>query len=78
MPKGDVAFAETLNHIRVIGKDYALSEQDKALLSQAVTAPAHCPKDILHIFATNKQVDRHNSTSLALFLSDIIKIDARL
>uniref|UniRef100_A0A8C5FK64 ATP-dependent DNA helicase n=2 Tax=Gadus morhua TaxID=8049 RepID=A0A8C5FK64_GADMO len=74
--KDDVAFAETLNRIRVKEKDDVLSGQDKALLSQAVTVPALCPKDILHIFATNKQVDAHNSTTLALFHSDIMKIDA--
>ena len=74
--KDDVPFAEMLNRIRVKEKEEALSEQDKALLSKAVTYPAHCPKDILHVFATNKQVDAHNLTSLELFHSDIIKIDA--
>uniref|UniRef100_A0A7N8XRB7 ATP-dependent DNA helicase n=2 Tax=Mastacembelus armatus TaxID=205130 RepID=A0A7N8XRB7_9TELE len=74
--KDDVTFAEMLNRIRVKEKSDALSEEDRALLSQAITDSEHCPKDTLHIYATNKQVEKHNSESLALFHSDIIRIDA--
>uniref|UniRef100_A0A8C9XC72 ATP-dependent DNA helicase n=1 Tax=Sander lucioperca TaxID=283035 RepID=A0A8C9XC72_SANLU len=74
--KDDVAFAEMLNRIRVKEKSEELSEADRALLSQAVTEPELCPTDVLHIFATNKQVDSHNSAMLALLHSHITKIDA--
>uniref|UniRef100_A0A8D0D7L8 ATP-dependent DNA helicase n=1 Tax=Sander lucioperca TaxID=283035 RepID=A0A8D0D7L8_SANLU len=74
--KDDVAFAEMLNRIRVKEKSDELSEADRALLSQAVTEPELCPTDVLHIFATNKQVDAHNSAMLALLHSHITKIDA--
>lgn len=69
-------FTELLNRIHVKEKSEALSHQDKAFLSQTITDPAHCPKDILHVFATNKLVDAHNSGTLVVFHSEIIKIDA--
>ncbi|XP_068449333.1 uncharacterized protein [Clinocottus analis] len=74
--KDDVAFAEMLNRIRVKGKSDELSEADRALLSQTITDPALCPADVLHIFATNKQVDSHNSATLALLHFHVTKIDA--
>ena len=74
--KDDVAFAEMLNRIRVKGKSDELSEADRALLSQTITEPARCPADVLHIFATNKQVDSHNSATLARLHSHITTIDA--
>lgn len=74
--KGDVAFAEMLNRIRVKEKSATLSEADRALLSQAVTEPARCPTDVLHIFATNKQVDSHNSAVLTQLHYDITNIPA--
>ena len=74
--KDDVVFAQMLNRIRVKLKSHELSEADIALLSQAVTEPALCPTDVLHIFATNKQVDSHNSATLALLHSHITNIDA--
>ncbi|XP_062338207.1 uncharacterized protein LOC134036985 [Osmerus eperlanus] len=74
--KDDVAFAEMLNRIRVKGKSEALSQADRALLSQTITEPSLCPPDVLHIFATNKQVDSHNSVTLSLLHSNITKIDA--
>ncbi|KAL3987964.1 antigen [Sarotherodon galilaeus] len=42
----------------------------------AITEPALCPTDVLHIFATNKQVDAHNSATLALLHTHIIDIHA--
>lgn len=46
------------------------------MLSQTVTEPALCPTDVLHIFATNKQVHKHNAAILALLHSHITIIDA--
>ncbi|KAK0139103.1 ATP-dependent DNA helicase PIF1 [Merluccius polli] len=74
--KDDVAFANMLNRIRVKEKSKELSEADRALLSQTVTEAPLCPTDVLHIFATNKQVDFHNSATLALLHSNITAIDA--
>ena len=74
--KDDVDFAEMLNQIRVKEKLDKLSEADRPLLSQTVTEPALCPTDVLHIFATNKQVDAHNSATLTELHSYITKIDA--
>ncbi|XP_025760137.1 ATP-dependent DNA helicase PIF1 isoform X3 [Oreochromis niloticus] len=74
--KDDVVFAEMLNRIRVKGKLDVLCEADRNLLSQAITEPALCPTDALHIFATNKEVDAHNSATLALLHTHIIDIHA--
>ncbi|XP_039454375.1 uncharacterized protein LOC120433000 [Oreochromis aureus] len=74
--KDDVVFAEMLNRIRVKGKLDVLCEADRNLLSQAITEPARCPTDALHIFATNKEVDAHNSATLGLLHTHIIDIHA--
>ncbi|XP_049586415.1 uncharacterized protein [Syngnathus scovelli] len=74
--KDDVAFAELLNRLRVKEKSDELSELDRALLATRYTSPEMCPKHILHVFATNKQVDGHNSAMLNLLHKDIVQIDA--
>ncbi|XP_025759938.1 uncharacterized protein LOC109197979 isoform X1 [Oreochromis niloticus] len=74
--KDDVVFAEMLNRIRVKGKLDELCEADRNLLSQAITEPGLCPTDALHIFATNKEVDAHNSATLGLLHIHIIDIHA--
>jgi len=74
--RDDVAFAELLNRIRVKQKTDALSNDDKALLHQAVTDPARCPNDVLHIFSTNKEVDKHNAATVSVLHSNVINIDA--
>ncbi|XP_078791854.1 uncharacterized protein LOC144986979 isoform X2 [Oryzias latipes] len=74
--KDDVAFAELLNRLRVKEKTEELSQEDRDLLSQTITDASRCPTDVLHIFATNKQVDEHNSATLSLLHPDVISIDA--
>ncbi|KAK7878952.1 hypothetical protein WMY93_034202, partial [Mugilogobius chulae] len=74
--KDDKTFAEMLNRIRVKNITEELSEDDRQLLSQAVTAPENCPIDVLHIFAKNRFVKAHNSKTLALLYDDIITINA--
>ncbi|KAM9771028.1 uncharacterized protein ACBT44_004625 isoform 2-T2 [Syngnathus typhle] len=74
--KDDVAFAELLNRLRVKEKSDELSELDRALLATRYTSPEMCPSHILHVFATNKQVDGHNSAMLDLLHKDIVQIDA--
>uniref|UniRef100_A0AAZ1XPI0 ATP-dependent DNA helicase n=1 Tax=Oreochromis aureus TaxID=47969 RepID=A0AAZ1XPI0_OREAU len=74
--KDDVAFAEMLNRIRVKEKTDELSQCDRDLLSQAVTAPEECPIEVLHIYATNKNVESHNTDTLKKLHSNIIIITA--
>ena len=74
--KDDIAYAEMLNRMRVKQKSDTLSEADRALLSQAITEPALCPIDALHIFPRNRDVDTHNDETLKLLHSDITIIDA--
>ncbi|CAI5684869.1 unnamed protein product [Oreochromis niloticus] len=74
--KDDVAFAEMLNRIRVKEKTDELSQCDRDLLSQAVTAPEECPIEVLHIYATNKNVESHNTDTLKKLHSNIIIISA--
>ncbi|CAI5689228.1 unnamed protein product [Oreochromis niloticus] len=74
--KDDVAFGEMLNRIRVKEKTDELSQCDRDLLSQAVTAPEECPTEVLHIYATNKNVESHNTDTLKKLHSNIIIINA--
>ncbi|XP_047245588.1 uncharacterized protein LOC124882907 isoform X2 [Girardinichthys multiradiatus] len=74
--KDDVAFAQMLNRIRVKERSEELSQGDRDLLAQAVILPAECPIEVLHIFATNKNVEAHNTAMLEKLHSNIIKIDA--
>uniref|UniRef100_A0A669CTC8 ATP-dependent DNA helicase n=1 Tax=Oreochromis niloticus TaxID=8128 RepID=A0A669CTC8_ORENI len=74
--KDDVAFAEMLNRIRVKEKTDELSQCDRDLLSQAVTVPEECPTEVLHIYATNKNVESHNTDTLKKLHSNIIIITA--
>ena len=64
--KDDRTFAELLNRIRTKRRTDPLSDDDRALLAQAVAETNDCPADALHIFATNKEVDAHNSATVAV------------
>ncbi len=75
--KEDLAFAQLLNCIRVKQKTDDLAEQDRDLLLQAVKDPKDCPCDALHVFATNKEVHRHNTETIHALHADIITIDAK-
>ncbi|KAM3859532.1 uncharacterized protein ACN63O_016060 [Diretmus argenteus] len=72
----DIAFAELLNRIRVKRKGEPLSEADRSLLIQAVSDPVNLPIEALHIFATNKEVDKHNTTTMSVLHSDFVNVDA--
>ena len=74
--KDDVAFAELLNRIRVKRKGEALSKPDRALLAQAMYQVEDCPKDLLHVFATNKEVDKHNANTISALHSELVNVDA--
>lgn len=74
--KDDHSFAEVLNRIRVKQKTDPLDADDKALLTQAIHDIKDCPSNVLHIYATNKEVDKHNSATVTALHSDIISIQA--
>ncbi|XP_062373091.1 ATP-dependent DNA helicase PIF1-like [Sardina pilchardus] len=74
--KDDLPFAELLNRVRVKRKGEALSDADKALLAQALTQAQDCPKDILHVFATNKEVNQHNADTISALYSELVNVDA--
>ncbi|XP_069378951.1 uncharacterized protein [Paralichthys olivaceus] len=74
--KDDLAFAELLNRMRVKPKTEALCDNDRALLNTRVTDINNCPPNALHIFATNKEVDAHNSATVSALHSDFVNIKA--
>uniref|UniRef100_A0A667YQ84 ATP-dependent DNA helicase n=1 Tax=Myripristis murdjan TaxID=586833 RepID=A0A667YQ84_9TELE len=74
--KEDLAFAHLLNRIRVKQKTESFSESDKTLLASAVTESKDCPTDVIYIFATNKEVDCHNSKTVRALHKDFVNIDA--
>ncbi|XP_053360312.1 ATP-dependent DNA helicase PIF1-like [Clarias gariepinus] len=74
--KEDLAFAELLNRLRVKQKTQALEEEDRALLIQAAKNREDCPHDALHVFATNKEVHKHNLETVQALHTDIITVDA--
>uniref|UniRef100_A0A9J7WXW9 ATP-dependent DNA helicase n=1 Tax=Cyprinus carpio carpio TaxID=630221 RepID=A0A9J7WXW9_CYPCA len=75
--KDDLAYAELLNRLRVKQKHEKLTDEDKCML-EAVTRSSskECPTHVLHIFATNKEVDKHNTEAISLCFSNILNIDA--
>ncbi|XP_062373231.1 tripartite motif-containing protein 5-like [Sardina pilchardus] len=74
--KDDVPFAELLNRIRVKRKDEPLTEADRSLLSQAICQAENCPKDVLHVFATNKEVNKHNADTISGLFSELVNVEA--
>ncbi|KAJ8361820.1 hypothetical protein AAFF_G00418700 [Aldrovandia affinis] len=74
--KDDRAFAQLLNRIRTKKKTDPLSVDDAALLTQAVAEFKDCPPDVLHIFATNKEVDAHNAATVTALRLQVVNIPA--
>ncbi|OCT76291.1 hypothetical protein XELAEV_18031490mg [Xenopus laevis] len=74
--KDDLAYAEMLNRFRIKQKHEPLSDGDREMLATTIKSPEECPTSVLHIYATNKEVEDHNSKSLFLHYSDIINIEA--
>ena len=75
--KDDATFAEMLNRLRVKKKSETLLDSDKQLLAtRTFAAKEDCPADVLHIFATNKQVDNHNHETITSLSSNITLVDA--
>ena len=60
-------FAELLNRLRVRPKNQNISQSDQNILNQRLLLSHNSNKDfedILHIYSTNKSVDKHNKTML--------------
>ncbi|KAG1927220.1 ATP-dependent DNA helicase PIF1 [Pimephales promelas] len=75
--RDDLAYAELLNRLRVKKKHEKLTDADRCMLESVVrSSPEECPADALHIYATNKEVDNHNSEAISSRFSNIINIDA--
>ncbi len=75
--RDDLAYAELLNCLRVKQKHAKLTDADKCMLEAVIrSSPEECPIDALHIYATNKEVDNHNTEAISSRFSDIINVDA--
>ncbi len=75
--RDDLAYAKLLNRLRVKQKHAKLTDADKCMLEAVVrSSPEEHPVDALHIYATNKEVDSHNTEAISSRFSDIINIDA--
>uniref|UniRef100_A0A9J7WVU2 ATP-dependent DNA helicase n=1 Tax=Cyprinus carpio carpio TaxID=630221 RepID=A0A9J7WVU2_CYPCA len=75
--RDDLAYAELLNRLRVKQKQDKLTDADKCMLETVTrSSPEECPTDALHIYATNKEVENHNTEAISLRFSNIINIDA--
>ncbi|XP_070403924.1 uncharacterized protein [Nothobranchius furzeri] len=69
-------FAVTLNRLRKHKKDQPLHPQDEALLKRCETGMVE-DTEILHLFATNSDVDNHNFNMLHKQCTDIVQIKAQ-
>nr|DAA01286.1 TPA_exp: replicase/helicase/endonuclease [Danio rerio] len=75
--RDDFAYAELLNRLRVKQKHEKLTDTDKHMLESVIRSSLEeCPSDALHIYATNKEVDNHNTAAIQSRFSDIIIINA--
>ena len=72
----DVAFAQMLNRLRTKLKTDTLRSQDREMLQSVTKIPEDCPQDALHIFATNKECQEHNTKRLFTKFTDITTIEA--
>ncbi|RXN32197.1 replicase helicase endonuclease [Labeo rohita] len=75
--RDDLAYAELLNRLRVKQKHTKVTDTDKCMLEDVIrSSPEECLIDALHIYATNKEVDNHNTEAISSRFSDVINIDA--
>ncbi|XP_073795416.1 uncharacterized protein isoform X2 [Danio rerio] len=75
--KDDLAYAQLLNRLRIKQKHEKLNDEDKCMLEPVIRSSLEeCPKDALHIYATNKEVDTHNTEALFSQYSNIVTINA--
>ncbi|XP_060776102.1 uncharacterized protein LOC132885442 [Neoarius graeffei] len=70
----NAAFAETLNHLRVRKKKEPLNVHDELTLKQRETGE---DSDVIHIYATNAEVQEYNVQKLNKTCPDAIQIPAQ-
>ena len=72
----DAEFANLLNRLRTKTENMPLKEEDINTLLNVTKDPDDCPKDVLHIYPTNKECDIHNKDMLQRNFTNIIFIEA--
>nr|XP_034317094.1 uncharacterized protein LOC117686352 [Crassostrea gigas] len=70
----DIPFAEALNTLRTREINQPLEEQTNAILNECVREG---PDDVLHVYATNDEVNAYNLTMLRKKCDDFVEIDAQ-
>eukprot|EP00105_Crassostrea_gigas_P043473 XP_019927621.1 PREDICTED: uncharacterized protein LOC105339877 [Crassostrea gigas] len=70
----DIPFAEALNTLRTREIKQSLEEQTNAILNECVREG---PDDVLHVYATNDEVNAYNLTMLRKKCDDFVEIDAQ-
>ncbi|XP_063411592.1 uncharacterized protein LOC134694510 [Mytilus trossulus] len=71
--KDDKTFAEMLNRLRIKKKHEMIEPDDILLLKHCMT---EAPDRILHIFATNAEVQQFNNSMIMKYFSDPILVEA--
>ena len=74
--RDDVSFADTLNNCRILKKHACLNEVDHEALESRADLP-NTPDTALHVFATNKRANIHNSETLLKLCSSIVVLQAQ-
>jgi len=73
--KDDLKFANMLNRLRTILKDQQITQEDEEMLKSRLVTEEY-PRDDIHIFATNKMVNEHNTIMLHKLTSEILVLHA--
>ncbi len=79
--RDDAVFAEMLNRLRVRKENEPLAETDKELLRSRIVREVgddilQAPRDALHLYFLNEDVDAHNETRLVSLNTEIVTIKA--
>ena len=70
----DVAFAASLNSLRIRLGDQPMKEETKVMLNDCIREG---PEDALHVYATNEEVNEYNLKMLRKSCEDLVEIDAQ-
>ena len=70
----DLEFAQALNSVRTRTTDTPLPQETRNMISECTREG---PADVLHVYATNKEVNQYNSNMLKSICSDFINVEAR-
>ena len=70
----DMSFAVALNSLRTRIQKHAIDEKTKSILNDCVREG---PENILHVYATNEEVNEFNLTMLRKCCEDLVEIEAQ-